>query len=525
MNPFSAVPLTHPGRQRDHNEDAFWVPLPEQPGPEAIAAMGALYVVADGMGGHLAGEVAAQMAVDLIPRHYYADPDPDRSAALCRAIQAANARIHQAARAHTAQTKMGTTVVAVVIKGNQLIVAHAGDSRAYLLRQKRIRRLTEDHTWVNEQSRAGLLTPEEAANHPMRNIVTRSLGDKPDIEPTIAVGVVRPGDAILLCTDGLWDVVAEPEIARILSTQPLRQAVQSLVQAANAAGGPDNITAVVIPVGEAPRSPRVPWTVVGVVAGLIALALVCLLSAFLCSRLPPVASLLATATPSPTPTPPPPDTSIDWEQLGLSMDYRGSDRVADLARMFGYAQLIERLGHEQVIMHGLIGGEPLSTNGALCLQPALPYGVILVGQVQGVTESISTTFALHTRDVTYTVVMPRPVTLPAPLNDQPLEEGLLARFLGLAGETDTLYALYVQGRARGNENWQTLESFIPGAEWTGWFYARADSPAIQGLDMRFADVSCEEGDVVVVYARLGRSDDLDLQIVEGPFCLRRVQCQ
>jgi protein phosphatase len=238
--------MTDPGRQRDRNEDAFWVPGEAWPPLDQLATKGALCLAIDGMGGHRAGDVASRMATDHIPRAYYADPDPDRAAALRRAVEGANAQIFQAAQESPSQGNMGATLVAAVVSGRQLIVAHAGDSRAYLLRGRRIHRLTEDHSWVSERLKSGILTLEEAVDHPLGNIITRALGNKPEIEPKVTTGVMGSEDTLLLCTDGLWGSVEEREIARILCTRPPRQAVELLVQAANDAGGPDNITVVIV---------------------------------------------------------------------------------------------------------------------------------------------------------------------------------------------------------------------------------------------------------------------------------------
>lgn len=238
--------MTDPGRERDRNEDAFWVPGDAWPPSDQLATLGALCLAIDGMGGHRAGDVASRVAAERIPPAYYADSGPDRAAALRRAIEGANAQIVGAAQEHPSQGNMGATFVSTVVLGDRFIVAHAGDSRAYLLRGRRFHRLTEDHSWVSERLKSGILTPEEAANHPLGNIVTRALGNKPEIVPTVTTGVIGPRDVLLLCTDGLWGPVKGREIAHILSTEPPDRAVELLIRAANDAGGQDNITAVII---------------------------------------------------------------------------------------------------------------------------------------------------------------------------------------------------------------------------------------------------------------------------------------
>jgi protein phosphatase len=250
----AAAALSHPGRQRAENEDAF--------GNFADAR---LFVVADGMGGHNAGEVASAMAVDAIEsffRSYHSEPHQvwpypiDRSLSLAanllrNGIKVANDKIREAAAADRSRTRMGTTVVAMAIGEERLAVAHAGDSRAYRFRAGNVKRLTRDHS-VAEEMRAARpeMTDEELASFAHRNVVTRALGSKDDVEPAIYVSRVQPGDLFLLCTDGLWSVVPDGKIATVLQgAADLPTACQLLVDAANEAGGPDNITALLVRAG------------------------------------------------------------------------------------------------------------------------------------------------------------------------------------------------------------------------------------------------------------------------------------
>jgi protein phosphatase len=250
----AAAALSHPGRQRADNEDAFG---------NFVDAR--LFLVADGMGGHNAGEVASAMAVDAIEgffRSYHSEPHQpwpypiDRSLSLAANLlrngaKVANDKIRAAAAADRARTRMGTTVVAMAIGEERLAVAHAGDSRAYRFRAGNVKRLTRDHS-VAEEMRAARpeMSDEELATFAHRNVVTRALGSKDDLEPAIYVSRVQPGDLYLLCSDGLWGVVPDGKIATVLATAPdLETACQLLVDAANEAGGPDNITVLLVRAG------------------------------------------------------------------------------------------------------------------------------------------------------------------------------------------------------------------------------------------------------------------------------------
>jgi protein phosphatase len=252
--PLAACGYSHPGRQREENEDAF--------GSFVDAR---LFVVADGMGGHNAGEVASVMAVDALEtffRSYHADPrqpwphavDTQLSlgANLLRVgIKVANDRIRAAAKQDRAKNRMGTTIVALAVGDAQLTVAHAGDSRCYRLRGDEITRLTRDHSIVEEMIAARPeMTEAEIAAFAHRNVVTRSLGSKEQVEPTVLVEPLHEGDMFLVCSDGLWGSVPDDKIKSIVrSTNDIEAACQLLIDAANEAGGPDNITSLLVRVG------------------------------------------------------------------------------------------------------------------------------------------------------------------------------------------------------------------------------------------------------------------------------------
>ena len=238
---------TDPGR-RPNNEDQLLVVDVRRHGLRADGVL----VIADGMGGRNFGERAASAAVEAVgdtliemlqSEH---EPAVDIGDALDSALRKANSRVYELA-AHDEESKgMGTTCVAAVIENDQVYVAHAGDSRAYLLRQGQLSRLTDDHSYVAEQVRAGNLSEENARKSRFRNVITRAVGIEPTITPDVAHHDVQGGDLILLCTDGLTNMVDEDEIGRIMAEASSAQtAADKLVNLANRNGGRDNITAIV----------------------------------------------------------------------------------------------------------------------------------------------------------------------------------------------------------------------------------------------------------------------------------------
>ncbi len=244
--------LTDVGRKRPHNEDnmAHIIPRDEQ----ALLKKGALFIVADGMGGHAAGEVASEIAVDTVSKAYYEDDSEDISVSLIHAIKRANAIIHQRAAENMLRSGMGTTCVAASIRGNMIYVANVGDSRAYIVRNGRVRQISQDHSWVEEQVRAGLLTRDQARSHAQRNVITRSLGTQSEVEVDVFSEPIEEGDTIILCTDGLSGAVIEDDLRAIVNQYLPQESVYHLVERANENGGADNITAIVIRVQEV-RSP------------------------------------------------------------------------------------------------------------------------------------------------------------------------------------------------------------------------------------------------------------------------------
>jgi len=235
---------TDVGLKRQHNEDTVAYIIPKD--PEILAKKGALFIVADGMGGHAAGEVASEMAVSTVSTLYYQDDDSDALASLLRSIQCANTMVFQKAMEHIEHNGMGTTCVATVLLGNVAYVANIGDSRAYLVRKGQVRQISQDHSWVAEQVRAGAMTEAEARSHEMRNMITRSLGSLPEVEIDIFAETVEEGDALVMCSDGLSGMISDSEILSIVERYSPQECVYRLIERANARGGNDNITALVV---------------------------------------------------------------------------------------------------------------------------------------------------------------------------------------------------------------------------------------------------------------------------------------
>jgi len=238
---------TDRGQVRPNNQDAFHAAPP--PAPHA-ATHGHLFIVADGMGGHAAGEVASQIACEALREHYYASAlaaGADPSPLLVSGMAVANQRIRADAAAHPDRHQMGTTCLAVVVRDGRFWVAHAGDSRLYLLHADELYLLTRDHNVAEELLADGKIDAREAATHSGQHILTRALGADAKLEPELREPhALEMGDRLLLCSDGLIRVVTDEEIAAVLTRQDPQQAVTTLVAEANRRGAPDNVTVVVI---------------------------------------------------------------------------------------------------------------------------------------------------------------------------------------------------------------------------------------------------------------------------------------
>ena len=211
-----------------------------------------LFIVADGMGGHAAGEVASEMAVQILARELDELPSmtlEQMSDRVQGALRRANAAIFERTSTELDKQGMGTTASVLILLGNRFLIGQVGDSRVYMLRDGRLEQLTKDHSWVQEQVDAGLLTPEQARYHPSSNVITRCVGAGPDVEPDTYTGLVQRGDLFLVASDGLTGMVDDRRILQLITSRsaPGRM-VDALIAEANGRGGLDNITAIVVQV-------------------------------------------------------------------------------------------------------------------------------------------------------------------------------------------------------------------------------------------------------------------------------------
>lgn len=234
---------TDVGRIRSVNEDRAVI-LPEQYGT-------VIAIIADGMGGHQAGDIASQLAIEKIREELSGLPDgaslEERKAAIRLAVEAANAEVYRQASQREQLRGMGTTVVVSLATPDQLVVGHIGDSRAYLAADSRLVQLTEDHSLVNELLKSGQITREEADHHPRRNVLLRALGTDTEVQVDVVEHSWAEGDILLMCSDGLSNMVNEEECLEVLqSAHSLEHKVDELVERALSAGGDDNVTVVLI---------------------------------------------------------------------------------------------------------------------------------------------------------------------------------------------------------------------------------------------------------------------------------------
>ena len=227
---------TDVGRMRDHNEDDYEI----GEGPQTDH-LGTLMIVCDGMGGHAAGEVASSLGVRTIMAHYYEHAgDTGRDETLRHAFETANLQIHSEGRG-----TMGTTGVAALFSGNTLLIANVGDSRAYLIRNGEIRQISRDHSLVEEQVAAGIITAEQARTLHYRNVITRALGYQVEVIVDLFELPLADGDTVVLSSDGLHGLVGDSEIAELATAEPLAESPDRLIELANERGGNDNITVVI----------------------------------------------------------------------------------------------------------------------------------------------------------------------------------------------------------------------------------------------------------------------------------------
>ena len=243
--------LTDVGRKRKGNEDSLFVNAEQN-----------LFVVADGMGGHAAGEVASRIAVESINEFICLTSGDEEITwpfgldenisydgnRLKTAIRFANKKVLEATREKSEYEGMATTVAAVLVDDAVANLGHVGDSRVYLFRDGALSQLTSDHSWVNEQLLSGVISADQARSHPLRNVVTRALGGKADLQVEMQVHTIRSGDILMLCSDGLTTMLADDELAKVVQQagDDLPKAAKALVAAANGRGGEDNITVLLL---------------------------------------------------------------------------------------------------------------------------------------------------------------------------------------------------------------------------------------------------------------------------------------
>ena len=249
-----AAAVTDPGRRRRRNEDAYVCDPP-------------LFLIADGMGGAQAGEVASHLAASSAQRAQSVQPAgeaPSDESDVVQLIQDANRSVYERARADESTSGMGTTMTVALLDGDIVRIGHVGDSRAYLVRDHALEQLTEDHSLVGELIRSGRLSPEEAEAHPHRSVITRVLGTDPEVDvDSFSVGA-KPGDLFMLCSDGLTSMVDDARILEVLEEHrgDVRGAAQALVDEANTSGGDDNITVVLFQIAAIDDTLELPGTVV-----------------------------------------------------------------------------------------------------------------------------------------------------------------------------------------------------------------------------------------------------------------------
>ena len=257
MNLFVAA-RSDVGMIRAGNEDSFFAEANEKRG---------LFLVADGMGGHAAGEVASEMAVQIISRELAGITEinnGDNAAAVkvAEAVKKANSKIYERTITEVDKQGMGTTASVLILTGSRYLIGQVGDSRVYLLRDGKLRQLTKDHSYVQEQVDAGFLTPEQARYHPYSNVITRCVGASDSVEPDTYNGEVKTGDVYLVASDGLTGMVDDRRLQQLLFSRATPgRVVDALISEANGRGGLDNITAIVVQVtaaesngGDAPTS-------------------------------------------------------------------------------------------------------------------------------------------------------------------------------------------------------------------------------------------------------------------------------
>jgi serine/threonine protein phosphatase PrpC len=236
------------GRVRENNEDKFEFYVPDD--EVTLASRGQVFVVCDGMGGHAAGQIASELSCKTFIDVYLNHPAADVKDALVEAVQAANRYVFLVSRSVAARKGMGTTMTAMVLLQNKAYFAQVGDSRAYRLRGDELTQITEDHTYMHEMIRMGVLTPEQAAVHPQKHVITRAIGIDEQVQCDVYEFEIHEGDTYFLCSDGVLNHVEDDQIQQILTSNGPAAAAWKMVGAALLGGGSDNTTAIVVKVDE-----------------------------------------------------------------------------------------------------------------------------------------------------------------------------------------------------------------------------------------------------------------------------------
>lgn len=232
------------GRVRENNEDKFEFYIPED--DRTLASRGLVFLVCDGMGGHAAGQIASELACKTFIDVYLSHSATDPEAAMNAAVRAANRYVVDVARSIPSRKGMGTTLSALILLQDKAYVTQVGDSRVYRLRNGELLLLTTDHTWVEEATRAGMITAEEAETHPYKHVLTRAIGTEGDVVPDLFVNDLQEGDTFLVCSDGVMNHVTDDALGETLRTKKPAEAAWSIVGQALQNGGSDNTTVLVV---------------------------------------------------------------------------------------------------------------------------------------------------------------------------------------------------------------------------------------------------------------------------------------
>lgn len=233
--------MTHPGRRRETNQDYMYT------SETAVGSLPNLFLVADGMGGHAAGDYASRFTVEKIVEYIRTSQTKGPVSLMKEAVGEANRRLQKEANEDMGKAGMGTTIVAATVEGNKLYTANVGDSRLYVINHRVITQITRDHSLVEEMVRLGEMNKAEAKEHPDKNIITRAIGVTPQVSVDFFETMLEPGDIVLMCSDGLSNMIEDEEIRRIvLEQKDIVATAEKLVDTANQNGGKDNITVVLI---------------------------------------------------------------------------------------------------------------------------------------------------------------------------------------------------------------------------------------------------------------------------------------